>query len=134
MISMVQRPPPPPPPPPQRLPPTGQDRSTQTVFIEEGTSTVEIQANVHEASKLKIRSLNGEIIQILVHPDMSQGELSHSIAHAVLSPSEGSILVETWSGGTGIVDSSRIAVSVHRRNSISSFLTTLKKRSFFLNF
>ena len=131
---MVQRPPPPPPPPPQRLPTTGQDRSTQTAFVEEGTSTVETQANVHVASKLNIRALNGEIIQILMHPDMSQGELSHSIAHAVLSPSEGSMLVETWSGDTGIVDSSRIAVSVHRRNSTSSFLTTLKKRPFFLNF
>ena len=70
-----------------------------------------LETHDHQMAVLHIRSLSGERLQILVTSDMLQEDLGRSIAHAVLSPSEGMRLLESWSGDEGVTDWSRIAVS-----------------------
>ena len=72
----------------------------------------------NQMAVIKIRSLMGEILQILVTSDMLQEELAHCIAHAALSPSEGRRLLESWSSDEGVTDWSKIAVSSRHQRCI----------------
>jgi len=70
-----------------------------------------LETNENKMAILNVRSLMGESLQILVTSDMLQEELAQSIAHAVLSPSEGTRLLECWSSDEDVIDWSKIAVS-----------------------
>ncbi len=130
-IPSQQRPPPPPPPPPapaaaasagtdpgrgnQNLNfSTPQNIATQTNENEPIFHPQDEVEEEEERIELKIRSMNrGEIVKILVTPNLRQEDFANCVAHAALSPVDGMKLFQTWCADEDVVDLSRIAVSIH---------------------
>ncbi len=125
-----QRPPPPPPPPPPAAagsvdtePGHGnqnwnfgatQNIATQTNQNEPIFHPQDETEEEAERIELKIRSMNrGEIVKILVTPNLRQEDFANCITHAALSPVDGMKLFQTWCADEDVVDLSRIAVSIY---------------------